>query len=103
MEHKKDIQAIYYLSPLQQGLLFHAVAERSEDPYFVHTGFVLEGRLDPDIFERAWQAIIERHPVLRTAFVWEGVDKPVQAVRRAARISVDRHDLRGLAEPSREA
>ncbi|WP_437589099.1 amino acid adenylation domain-containing protein [Sorangium sp. So ce1000] len=101
--NKKDVESIHYLSPLQQGLLFHAVSDRSADPYFVQTSFVLEGRLDLDAFERAWQALAERHPILRTGFVWEGVAKPVQVVRPRATIPVARHDLRGLAAGDREA
>ncbi|KYF66721.1 non-ribosomal peptide synthetase [Sorangium cellulosum] len=99
---KKDVESIHYLSPLQQGLLFHAVSDRSADPYFVQAAFLLEGRLDLDAFERAWQALAERHPILRTAFVWEGVAKPVQVVRPRVTIPVARHDLRGLAAGERE-
>ncbi|WP_437528301.1 amino acid adenylation domain-containing protein [Sorangium sp. So ce726] len=100
---KKDVESIHYLSPLQQGLLFHAVSDRSADPYFVQTAFLLEGRLDLDVFERAWQALAERHPILRTGFVWEGVAKPVQVVRPRATIPLARHDLRGLGAREREA
>ncbi|WP_437796533.1 amino acid adenylation domain-containing protein [Sorangium sp. So ce693] len=99
---KKDVESIHYLSPLQQGLLFHAVSDRAADPYFVQTAFLLEGRLDVDAFERAWQALAERHPILRTAFVWEGVARPVQVVRPRAAIPLARHDLRGLAACERE-
>ncbi|WP_437621960.1 condensation domain-containing protein [Sorangium sp. So ce1151] len=99
---KKDVESIHYLSPLQQGLLFHAVSDRSADPYFIQTAFLLEGRLDLDTFERAWQALAERHPILRTGFVWEGVTRPVQVVRPRAAIPVARHDLRGLDARERE-
>ncbi|WP_437742524.1 amino acid adenylation domain-containing protein [Sorangium sp. So ce1504] len=100
--NKKDVESIHYLSPLQQGLLFHAVSDRSTDPYFVQAAFLLEGPLDPDAFERAWQALAERHTILRTGFVWEGVARPVQVVRQRATIPVARHDLRGLAARERE-
>ncbi|WP_437913628.1 amino acid adenylation domain-containing protein [Sorangium sp. So ce302] len=99
---KKDVESIHYLSPLQQGLLFHAVSDRAADPYFIQTAFLLEGRLDLGAFERAWQALAERHPILRTAFVWEGVARPVQVVRPRVTIPVARHDLRGLPAGERE-
>ncbi|XYH97209.1 amino acid adenylation domain-containing protein [Sorangium sp. So ce1128] len=99
---KKDIESIHYLSPLQQGLLFHAVSDRDADPYFVQAAFLLEGRLDQDTFERAWQLLVERHPILRTGFVWEGVARPVQVVRPRAAIPVQRHALRGLAPAERD-
>ena len=70
MRHKKDIDAMYYLSPLQHGLLFHSVSEAGVDPYFSQTGFLLEGPLRIEAFERAWQPVVDRHPILRTAFIW---------------------------------
>ncbi|WP_437713070.1 amino acid adenylation domain-containing protein [Sorangium sp. So ce448] len=100
--NKKDVESIHYLSPLQQGLLFHAVSDRSADPYFIQTSFLLEGRLDVATFERAWQALAERHPILRTGFVWEGVARPVQVVRPRAAIPVAHHDLRGRSARERE-
>jgi amino acid adenylation domain-containing protein len=99
----KDIEAIYYLAPIQQGLLFHAVEGGEGDPYFNQAVFVLEGALDPDAFERAWQAAAGRHPILRTAFAWQGVAKPVQIVRRSAQLAVARHDWRDKGEAEREA
>ena len=46
MSKKKDIESIHYLSPLQEGLLFHAVADAAADPYFTQTGFVIDGELE---------------------------------------------------------
>ncbi len=50
----------------------------------------------PRAFRRAWQLVIERHAVLRTAFVWEGVAEPLQVVRRTVRLPLARG---GLARP----
>jgi len=97
MQDKKNIESMYYLSPLQEGLLFHRVAEGETDPYFCHYVFLLEGALDYDAFEQAWQRAVHRHPILRTAFVWEGVDKPMQIVCRTLSLPIHRHDWRGLA------
>lgn len=96
--NKKNIEAIYYLSPLQQGLLFHAVYERETDPYVSQTGFVLEGVLKMEAFEHAWQTAVDRHPILRTGFVWDGVEKPLQLVHRTVAIPIQRLDWRDLTE-----
>jgi len=96
MRDKSNIESMYYLSPLQQGLLFHRIADGGEDPYFYQYIYLLKGALRPDAFERAWQLVVERHPILRTAFIWEGVDKPVQVVRRQATLSIERHDWRTM-------
>jgi amino acid adenylation domain-containing protein len=99
--NKKDIEAIYYLSPLQQGLLFHAVYERETDPYVSQTGFILEGVLKMEAFEHAWQTAVDRHPILRTGFVWDGVEKPLQLVHRTVAIPIQRLDWRDLTEKER--
>lgn len=98
MRDKPDIESMYYLSPLQQGLLFHWIADAGEDPYFYQYVYSLNGALHPEAFERAWQMVVKRHAILRTAFVWEGVDKPVQVVRREASLSIERHDWREIPE-----
>ncbi|HET6492370.1 MAG TPA: AMP-binding protein, partial [Burkholderiales bacterium] len=54
--------------------------------------------LDETHFLRAWQQVVERHPVLRTRFRWEGVVEPIQEVIQSARIPVERFDWRSLAE-----
>ncbi|MCC2652306.1 MAG: putative Multi-domain non-ribosomal peptide synthetase, partial [Microvirga sp.] len=99
--HKKDIESIYYLSPLQEGLLFHHVSEAETDPYFYQYGFLLEGDFHLPAFEQAWQQAVSRHPILRTAFVWEGVDKSLQVVRRKAKLSLHCLDWRGHSEHER--
>ncbi|WP_080888220.1 non-ribosomal peptide synthetase [Nitrospira japonica] len=102
MRDKKQIEAMYYLSPLQEGLLFHRVAEGEADPYWYQYGYQLQGDLQEDLFVKAWQEAVRRHAILRTAFVWEGVERPLQVVRRDVEMPIHRHDFRGLSEADRE-
>ncbi|HEX5657691.1 MAG TPA: condensation domain-containing protein, partial [Polyangiales bacterium] len=99
---KNDIETILPLSPLQHGLLFHALADRSHDPYFIQAGFALDGALDTDAFQRAWQWVAQRHGILRTGFVWEKVEQPLQVVRTQAVIPLHQHDLRAHPDPQGE-
>jgi amino acid adenylation domain-containing protein len=99
---KLDIESIYYLSPLQEGLLFHAVSDADRDPYFTQSCYVIEGALDVSAFERAWQDAVGRHAILRTAFVWQEVKRPVQVVRRSAPLTLEQRDLRQLDPAARE-
>lgn len=94
MSKRKDIESIHYLSPLQEGLLFHAVSDADADPYFTQTGFVIDGELALNPFEQAWQTVVERHPILRTGFVWEGFKQPMQVARRDVRIPLRIFDWR---------
>ncbi len=94
MSKKKDIESIHYLSPLQEGLLFHAVSDADADPYFTQTGFVIDGELELDPFDQAWQKMMDRHPILRTGFVWDGLKKPMQVARRGVRVPLQLLDWR---------
>lgn len=95
MNKRRDIESINYLSPLQEGLLFHAVSDAAADPYFTQTGFVVDGQLELDSFEQAWYQVVERHPILRTGFVWDGVKQPMQVARRGVRVPLQGLDWRG--------
>ncbi len=90
----KNIEAIYPLSPMQQGMLFHSLYEPEQDIYFERFRCTLKGALDVPAFKRAWQQVLERHPALRTAFVWKGKDRPLQVVFKTLTLPWDEHDWR---------
>jgi len=84
-----NIQDIYPLAPLQEGILFHHLLAEQGDPYLLRSlvGFATRERLDA--YAGALQAVIDRHEVLRTAVAWEGLDEPVQLVRRHVCLQVE--------------
>ena len=77
---RRDLEDVYPLSPLQQGILFHALYSRHQAMYVEQFPMVLEGELDVAAWGRAFASVVARHPALRTAFVWEKVPQPLQAV-----------------------
>ncbi len=85
------------LTPVQEGMLFHTLYAPGSGVYHEQRACVLEGDLDTAAYERGWESVIERHPVLRTAFHWEGLPKPLQAVHRRVEPSWHRGDWRGLS------
>jgi amino acid adenylation domain-containing protein len=89
-----NLEDIYELSPLQQGMLFHTLYSPGSGIYFEQSLFTIEGDLDRTAFQRAWQHVVARHSILRTGFVWEGVDKPLQIVYRSVAVGVEEHDWR---------
>ncbi|MGF6109832.1 non-ribosomal peptide synthase/polyketide synthase [Pseudomonas frederiksbergensis] len=94
------IEDLYPLSPMQQGMLFHAVYEEATGDYINQMRLDVEG-LDPERFHQAWQAAVEAHDILRTRFVWQGeLDVPVQVVSKHVQMPYSLHDLR--AEPQLE-
>ncbi|PPB80117.1 condensation domain-containing protein, partial [Mycetohabitans endofungorum] len=83
-----NIQDIYALSPLQDGLLFHHLLASTGDPYLLMLQLAFETRERLDQYLHALQQVIDRHDILRTALVWEGVSMPAQVVWRHARLPV---------------
>jgi len=90
------IEDLYPLAPLQEGILFHSLYTAGADVYFEQLTAEIEGPLDPPVFAAAWQRVVERHPVLRTSFLWRGLDSPLQLVRREAELPWTVEDWRGL-------
>jgi non-ribosomal peptide synthase protein (TIGR01720 family) len=70
---------MYPLTPLQQGLIFHSFFAPQSGLYYAQSSLRL-WQLDKEAFQRAWQKVIDRHDILRTAFVTEGIETPVQVV-----------------------
>jgi len=80
--NKENIADIYELSPLQQGILFHSICEPETGVYLIQLCDRLRGNLNLAAFEKAWQQVVARHTILRTAFYWEQLEKPLQVVYR---------------------
>lgn len=92
----ENIQDIYEVSPVQQGLLFHSLYASELAHYFVQIGFTIRGDLNVVAFEHAWQQVVARHTVLRTSFYWEEIDKPLQVVYRNVKVPLEQQDWRGI-------
>src|SRR3982751_943271 len=101
---KPNIEDIYQLSPGQQGMLtVILLAGSGSDLYFDQSMLTLGGELDAAVWRRAWQRVVDRHPSLRTLFVWERQGEPLQVVRRQVELPWQELDWRGLPLPEREA
>ncbi|MBX8615752.1 amino acid adenylation domain-containing protein [Pseudomonas cichorii] len=83
-----NVQDIYPLAPLQQGILYHHVTASHGDPYVMHVEFAFADRARLDAFAQALQTVIERHDILRTSVHWDGLETPVQVVWRQATLKV---------------
>ncbi|MCP4656649.1 MAG: AMP-binding protein, partial [bacterium] len=95
------IEDLYPLSPMQQGMLFHSLSDPDSGVYLERTTCELVGELDRTALRRAWQHLVDHHPVLRTAFVWEGTSEPLQVVRPRRELDWRELDWRGV-EPAAE-
>ncbi|NJO81278.1 MAG: non-ribosomal peptide synthase/polyketide synthase [Blastochloris sp.] len=94
---KDAIADLYPLAPMQQGMLFHALYAPTDDIYLEQVHVHISD-IDVKRFIQAWQIIVDRHAVLRTAFVWKGVSDPIQVVCRRVQIPVVELDWRDKRE-----
>ena len=78
----KNVEDVYPLSPMQEVMLLHAVSAPRDDVLFNQFCYEIHGQLDPSRLRSAIQQVIARHPIARTAFVWENLKQPLQVVRR---------------------
>ncbi|HVR98715.1 MAG TPA: condensation domain-containing protein, partial [Thermoanaerobaculia bacterium] len=97
---KRNVESAYALSPLQEGILFHSLYEAERGVYLTQFGCVFAGQLDVEAFGLAWRRIVERHPILRTAFAWKNTRRPLQVVGREVRLPFVTEDWSDL--PRRE-
>src|SRR5689334_3379824 len=82
MTQADNILDVYPLSPLQEGMLFHGCLAPESSAYVEQLGATLRGEVDVAAFKAAWQSLIERHAILRTAFNWKIRQEPFQVVQR---------------------
>ena len=99
----RNIEDIYPLSPMQQGMLFHSIYAPESGMYVEQMSCTLRGSLSVDAFERAWRRVISRHTPLRTAFVWQDLDEPLQVVQRQVSLPLEQHDWRALTSAQQAA
>ena len=88
----RGIADIYPLTPTQTGMVFHRLSQADQGVYFQQLTFVLDGVPDSTALGRAWQALVDRTPVLRSSIRWAGVPRPVQIVHQRANVQVTYHD-----------
>ncbi|MEV0643415.1 amino acid adenylation domain-containing protein, partial [Streptomyces sp. NPDC050619] len=93
------VEDVWPLSPLQEGLLFHAsFDDQGADVYQGQRGVDLIGPLDADVLRASWQALLDRHGALRASFRRRSSGEPVQVIAREVTLPWQHADVSGLAE-----
>ena len=89
----RNIEDIYPLSSVQEAILLSGV-ERPDRDRLEQVSLSLAGELQMPLLQAAWETTASQHQMLRTSFVWENVDRPVQVVHKESNASIDFQDWR---------
>ncbi|MBG1243500.1 non-ribosomal peptide synthetase [Nostoc sp. NZL] len=98
----KNIEDFYPLSPMQQGILFHALYTPKSGVYCEQFSCNIHGHLNISLFKQAWQQVVERHQILRTSFIWEGLKEPAQVVHKQVGLPWEQQDWQGLTSVAQQ-
>ncbi|WP_439878233.1 non-ribosomal peptide synthase/polyketide synthase [Pseudomonas prosekii] len=81
-----QVEDLYPLSPMQQGMLFHTLYEQQGGDYINQLCVDVDG-LQVERFQQAWQAAMDAHDVLRSSFRWDGeLQRPLQLIHKILRV-----------------
>ncbi|WP_051250929.1 amino acid adenylation domain-containing protein [Paenibacillus harenae] len=98
---KEQVKDIYYLSPMQEGMLFHTLMSRDAS-YFEQMTVRIRGELNVALFEESMNLIVERYDVFRTTFLYDKVKRPIQVVLKDRPLKIQLEDLSGLTKEAQE-
>ena len=84
-----NIQDIYPLAPLQEGILFHHRLQEEGDAYVTPRLLSFNSREGLEAFIDGFNQLVARHDILRTAVLWENLREPVQMVCRHAALDIE--------------
>ncbi len=96
-----QFESLCRLSGLQQGMLFHSLYGANGTAYVQQLSCLLHNA-DITAFRAAWQQVVDRHSILRTAFFASSLPIPVQVVMKNVFVNVDEKDLTHLAEQEQQ-
>ncbi len=102
MYKKTDIKDVYTLTPMQQGMLYHFLVDEKSRAYFQQTTFEINGNLDIKVFEESFNKVIERHDALKTAILYEKLQKPLQIVLKERKAKIHYEEITYLKEEEKE-
>jgi len=80
--NKDRLSALYPLSPMQEGILFHALYDNKSNAFTEQFTFDFPEGLNVKAFQSAWESILDNHSILRTSFLFDDFNIPVQCVHK---------------------
>lgn len=103
VNRSKNVEDIYPLSSMQEGVLFHTLLNPDSGMYLMQDRFFLEGEVKLEAFVRAWEQVLSRHGIFRTSFVWKNHKKPLQVVHKQVPLPFEYFDWRDQSVCEKES
>ncbi|RNB58979.1 amino acid adenylation domain-containing protein [Brevibacillus gelatini] len=100
MKKQENIAKIYPLTPLQEGMLFHAVKDSGSSAYCLQMSATIQGDFHLPLFEQSLNKLVENYEVLRTVFVYQNLQRPRQVVFKERKVTVPFENISHL--PTKE-
>ncbi|MBO9205122.1 MULTISPECIES: condensation domain-containing protein, partial [Niastella] len=82
LPRKRQLEALYPLSGLQQGMLFHGLYAKQEEAYVEQFTCSITGGMHSAAFKKTWAYLCRHHTILRTGFYYDAFSIPVQCAYR---------------------
>jgi non-ribosomal peptide synthetase component F/acyl carrier protein len=102
LKFKKNVEDIFALTPMQEGMLFHYLHDPQSRREFEQLYLEISGIPDRERFRQAWNIVIDDNQMLRTQFHWEKLKQPVQVVLKEHPLSFSYYDLSGIAKGNKD-
>ena len=99
---KRNVEDIIGLSPIQGGILFHYLLDKSSSQYFEQYSYRLKGILELEKFYKAWESVIANNEMLRVVYRWKEVEEPIQIILKHMPFRMNYMDLSSEYEDSLE-
>ncbi|WP_260989993.1 condensation domain-containing protein, partial [Paenibacillus xylanexedens] len=94
----QNVASMYLLSPMQEGMLFHALREPHSSAYLEQMSFTVQGSLHKVHLEESLSLLMDRYDIFRTVFKHTGLKRPLQIVLKKRNPSIVFEDFTGLTE-----
>jgi iturin family lipopeptide synthetase A len=92
LQQQYSVQDVYPMSPMQEGMLFHALVDSGK--YNGQLTFQIHAELDMASVEKTMNDLMARYDVLRTVFLHEGYECPLQLLLKERTIDFEYRDIR---------
>lgn len=93
LEDKYEVEDIYPLSGMQQGILFETLLNPQSSIYFEQKTMMLEGELQVPLVQDSLEILLRQHGILRTLFIHEGYEQPLQVLLKSKPLTFEFKDV----------